>query len=307
MSEFSSFHHEGQNFKYQPEEEQIPTPGDGFNLEISAMVEDKLPEWFFKEIPWERAAERQLPEEALDALQYMARIEGNVCGGYLPIVLSSPVVRGSTEYTDNAAGGWAPEQNGHSIALYTFLDLYYGRESSSRLDDLDEKKQAVNLSMSGRIKSSILQIGANIQPETFFTAYSVIGYRNEVMTMRGYESLRTKMNEGSEHPVLSPMLYNIMKEEARHAQMYRKVAYDRLEGDEKMQRKMRKILAKYTGLVGEDFGGDEEADKIVRYLFEDANGRNLVKQVDKVIGSLPGLDGATPTQDRLASALKNRF
>lgn len=284
------------------ENEQPPVPGKGYDLKIPKAMERHLPQWY-KDIPWEKARERELPQEMIDTMYYMGRVEGHVCGGYLPIVLANPIIRNSTPHLDFAAGAWAPDQNGHSVALYTFLDLYEGRSESSRAQDLDQ--QRANLTLKSKIESTLTEVGARVAPKTFAAAYSVIGYRNEVMTMRGYSSLRTKVNEDGEHPVLSPMLHGIMKEEAQHAEMYKNLALGMLEGDESMQRVARGVLNKWTGLVGEDINSGPDADKVVKYLFEDANGRNLVKQVDELVGKLPGLEGVTTTQERLQEALKN--
>jgi len=284
--------------------QKIITPeGAEFDLRIPDAMYRHVQPWYF-ELPWHKTRERELPKQAIDSLYYMARVEGYVCGGYLPIVLASRAVRESTARLDFAAGAWAPDENGHSLALYTFLDIYHGLTRSTRPDDLDFRRRG--MPMRERVMEGVSKVAAVAVKETFLAAYSVIGYRNELMTQRGYASLRSRVNQAGEHPVLSPLLRHLMVEESDHAKMYKAAATEALEGRPMVQMAIRKFLKTWPGIVGEGFGGSEEADKIILYLFEDANGRDLVTQVDNLVSELPGLEGTTSTYDRLQQALDNQ-
>lgn len=276
--------------------------GSTYDIDIPVAMMRHLPDWYYQ-IPWEKSKDQELPQPAIDSLHYMARVEGYVCGGYLPILLASPRIRAKTRSLDFVVGAWAPDENGHSVALYTFLDLYHSRSKSSRAHDLDTRKE--DKPLREQISETLLPIAAHVVPDTFNAAYSVIGYRNELMTLRGYASLRSKANADKENEVLSPMLHSIMNEEKDHAKEYKGIAKAMLTGEPKRRETIRKFLKKWPGIVGEGFGGSGEADKVLGYLFEDASGRDMIGQVDTLVGKLPGLEGMQPTRIRLEQALAN--
>ncbi len=259
------------------------------------------PTWF-SDIPWHRSAERVLPDDAIATIEYMDLIEGHVCAGYLHLALASPTVRATTESTDFAAG-WGVQENWHGIALHRFLDSYRGITVSTRAPVQDARR--ANISFTGRHAHLLAGAAASIAPELYPAVYACVGYRNEVMTLKGYGSLLSKVNVPEPHPVLDPLLRALMSEEGHHARFYRQIAQRYLESNPRARRAARLAMDRWWGIVGENFGGSEGADRVIRYLFRDERGRDLADKVDAAVASLPGLEGVRPMRRRLAHALRN--
>jgi hypothetical protein len=272
-----------------------------YDLRLPPALVQAQPAWF-AEIPWHRCAERTLPDDAIAALGYMDLIEGHVCAGYLHLALASPAVRATTERTDFAAG-WGVQENWHGIALHRFLDQYRGLTVSTRARVQDERRS--NLSFLDRHSHLVAGAAGSIAPDVYPAVYAVMGYRNEVMTLQGYGSLRSKVNEPGPHPVLDPLLRHLMTDEAHHARFYRRIAEGYLRSNPRARRAARIAMDRWWGIVGENFAGSQGADRVIRYLFRDARGRELADRVDAQVASLPGLAGVRPMRKRLQQALRN--
>jgi len=256
------------------------------------------PAWF-DEVPWHRCRERALCDDAIATLEYMDLVEGHVCAGYLHLALASPAVRAKTDRTDFAAG-WGVQENWHGIALHRFLDEYRGVMVSTRAQMQDARR--ARLSFGARHGHLVGAGAASLAPDLYAAVYACLGYRNEVMTLRGYGSLLTKVDG---HPVLDPLLRHVMGDEGNHARFYRQIAESYLSVNARARKAARIAMNKWWGTVGENFAGTQGADRAILYLFRDARGRDLADKVDQQVASLPGLAGVHPMRRRLEQALLN--
>jgi hypothetical protein len=273
----------------------------GYDLGLPPALMQAQPAWF-EDIPWDRSADRALCDDAIATLEYMDLIEGHVCAGYLHLALASPTVRARTDRTDFAAG-WGVQENWHGIALHRFLDTYRGISVSTRARNQDARR--AQLSFTARHAHLVAGAGASLAPDVYPAIYACLGYRNEVMTLRGYGSLLTKVNVSDVHPVLDPLLRHLMTDEAHHARFYRQIAIGYLESSARARRAARMDMNRWWGIVGENFAGSEGADRVVLYLFRDELGRELADKVDQQVAGLPGLEGVRPMRRRLEQALSN--
>ncbi|HVL81870.1 MAG TPA: hypothetical protein VM840_09795 [Actinomycetota bacterium] len=271
----------------------------GYDLGLPPALEQARPAWF-DEVPWHRCRDRELPDDAIATLEYMDLIEGHVCAGYLHLALASATVRATTERTDFAAG-WGVQENWHGIALHRFLDEYRGIRVSTRGPSQDARR--ARLGFAERHSQLVAGVAGSIAPELYAAVYACLGYRNEVMTMRGYGSLRSKLNDPDPHPVLDPLLRNLMRDEAHHARFYRRIASAHLEASPRARRAARSAMERWWGIVGENFAGSEGADRVILYLFRDRQGRDLADKIDAEVATLPGLAGVKPMRRRLEEAL----
>ncbi len=269
-----------------------------YDLGLPASLMQAKPAWF-DEIPWERSAERVLCDDAIATLEYMDLVEGHVCAGYLHLALASNAVRAKTERTDFAAG-WGVQENWHGIALHRFLDESRGITVSTRSKSQDARR--AQLSFGARHGHLIGGGAASLAPDLYAAVYACLGYRNEVMTLRGYGSLLTKLKG---HPVLDPLLRHLMTDEGNHARFYRKIAEGYLESRPRARKAARMAMNRWWGTVGENFAGSDGADRVILYLFRDELGRDLADKVDQQVASLPGLAGVRPMRRRLEQALQN--
>ncbi len=243
-----------------------------------------------------------MAEDAIATLEYMNLIEGHVCAGYLHLALASPAVRATTSSTDFAAG-WGVQENWHGIALNRFLDSYRGIEVSTRAEQQDARR--AQISFGDRHAHLFAGAAASIAPELYPAVYACVGYRNEVMTLKGYGSLLSKVNAAETHPVLDPLLRSLMTEEGHHARFYRRIAQGYLESNPRARRAARFAMKRWWGIVGENFAGSNGADRVILYLFRDSRGVDLADKIDAAVASLPGLEGVRPMRRRLEQALRN--
>lgn len=270
-----------------------------YDLGLPPALVQAQPAWF-ADIPWHRSADRVLSEEMIATLEYMDLIEGHVCAGYLHLALASPSVRASTERTDFAAG-WGVQENWHGIALHRFLDGYRGIRVSTRARIQDDRR--ARLSFTARHAHLLAGGAGSIAPDVYPAVYACLGYRNEVMTLRGYGSLLSKVNATGIHPVLDPLLRHLMVDEGHHARFYRKIAAGYLASNPRARAAARMVMNRWWGIVGENFAGSEGADRVILYLFRDERGRELADKIDAQVASLPGLEGVQPMRRRLEQAL----
>lgn len=275
--------------------------GSSYDLRLPPALLQAQPAWF-TDVPWHRCADRVLGGDVIATLEYMDLIEGHVCAGYLHLALASPTVRASTERTDFAAG-WGIQENWHGIALHRFLDEYRGITVSTRAASQDARRQV--LGFAARHGHLVAGAAGSLAPEVYPAVYACVGYRNEVMTMHGYGSLRSKVSLPDPHPVLDPLLRHLMSDEAHHARFYRKIATAHLEANPRARRAARMAMNTWWGIVGENFAGSEGADRVIRFLFRDERGRNLADKIDAQVSSLPGLEGVHPMRRRLEQALRH--
>lgn len=273
--------------------------GSDYDLRLHSVMLQAQPEWFTN-IPWHRSADRPLSDDAIATIEYMDLIEGHVCAGYLHLALASPTVRATTESTDFAAG-WGIQENWHGIALHRFLDEYRGIKVSTRAPVQDQRR--AQISFTARHAHLVAGAAASIAPELYPAVYACIGYRNEVMTLKGYGSLLSKVSVPDPHPVLDPLLRGLMAEEGHHAKFYRRIAERYLDSNPRVRRAARLAMTRWWGIVGENFAGSEGADRVILYLFQDQRGRDLADKIDAAVASLPGLEGVRPMRRRLEQAL----
>lgn len=270
-----------------------------YDLQLHPAMLQARPVWF-DDIPWHRSSEHRLSDDALATLEYMNLIEGHVCAGYLHLALASPATRASTERTDFAAG-WGVQENWHGIALNRFLDQYKGISVSTRAARQDARR--ATLSARDRHAHLIAGAASSIATDLYPAVYACIGFRNEIMTLKGYGSLLAKVNSPDRHPVLDPLLRSLMSEEGHHARFYRHIANAYLATSAAARRTARLAMNTWWGIVGENFAGSAGADRVILYLFQDAHGRSLADSIDAQVGGLPGLAGVRPMRRRLEQAL----
>src|SRR5438445_12818097 len=122
----------------------------------------------------------------------------------------------------------------------------------------------------------------------FVALHMTWGAINELTTLTSYHQLIRR----SEHPQLHAMLGAVIQDERRHFAFYRAQAKARLEGNRAAQRVVRWVLERFWTLVGAGVKSQEEVDALVLYLTGDApEGREAVREVDRTIAALPGLQG----------------
>ena len=136
----------------------------------------------------------------------------------------------------------------------------------------------------------------------FIAIHMVWGAINELTTLTGYYQLIRR----SDHPVLHQMLRKVIQDERRHFAFYRAQGKARLEVASRGSRKLiRWIFDRFWTPVGAGVKSQEEVDALTLHLFGDSDeGREAIRDIDRTISELPGLEGLTLLEDVLDEALQ---
>ena len=136
----------------------------------------------------------------------------------------------------------------------------------------------------------------------FIALHMTWGAINELTTLTGYRALIRR----SDHPVLHQMLERVIQDERRHFAFYRAQARARLgRAPRRTRRVVRWVLESFWTPVGAGVKSQEEIDALTLYLFGyDDEGREMLREIDRTVSAMPGLEGLTLLEDALDGALE---
>ena len=127
------------------------------------------------------------------------------------------------------------------------------------------------------------------------------GAVNELTTLTGYHALIRRCD----HPVLHQLLRKVIQDERRHFAFYRAQAKARMQRSRTARRLVRWVLSSLWTPVGAGVKSEEEVDALAIYLFGDGpEGREQIREIDRTISDVPGLEGLTILEDYLDAALR---
>ena len=134
----------------------------------------------------------------------------------------------------------------------------------------------------------------------FAAIHMMWGAVNELTTLTGYHALIRR----SDHPELHKLLRKVIRDERRHFAFYRAQAKARMQRSPAARRLVRWALAHLWTPVGAGVKSEAEVDALAIYLFGDGpEGREQVRELDRTIADMPGLEGMTLLEDYLDAAL----
>jgi hypothetical protein len=136
----------------------------------------------------------------------------------------------------------------------------------------------------------------------FIALHMTWGAINELTTLTGYHALIRRSN----HPVLHQMLRRVIQDERRHFAFYRAQGKARLgRAPKRTRRVVRWIFENFWTPVGAGPKTEEEVDALGLYLFGyDDEGREMVREIDRTIADIPGLEGLTLVEDYLDKSIE---
>ena len=108
-----------------------------------------------------------------------------------------------------------------------------------------------------------------------------------------------------DHPALNNLLRRVIQDQRRHNAFYRAQARARLEVAPSRARKLvRWVFENFWTPVGAGVKTQEEVDALGLYLFADDEGREQVRDIDRSVAELPGLEGLTLVEDAVEAAIE---
>jgi rubrerythrin len=134
----------------------------------------------------------------------------------------------------------------------------------------------------------------------FVALHMTWGAVNELSTLESYHRLIAQ----TRNPVLVDLLTRIIKDERRHFAFYRSQARMRLARSSRARRVTRWAMERLWAPVGTGVRPQEETDFVVCRLFGDADGLAAAREMDAIIGELPGFAGSRIYERALREALQ---
>ena len=134
----------------------------------------------------------------------------------------------------------------------------------------------------------------------FVALHMTWGMVNELSTLTGYGILIDK----TEHPVLVQLLKRIIKDERRHFAFYRAQARRRLGRSAQARTVTRWAMEHLWAPVGTGVRPQHETDFVIAHLFGDEGGLAAAREMDALIGELPGFAGSSLAVDARSESLR---
>jgi hypothetical protein len=136
----------------------------------------------------------------------------------------------------------------------------------------------------------------------FIALHMTWGAINELTTLTAYHALIRR----SDHPVLHQMLKRVIQDERRHFAFYRAQGKARLSrAPRRTRRVVHWVFENFWTPVGVGVKSQEELDALAIYLFGyDEQGREMLREIDRTVSEIPGLEGLRLLENSLDGALE---
>jgi hypothetical protein len=137
------------------------------------------------------------------------------------------------------------------------------------------------------LEATFAPLLSRIFSNQFPAVYLSFGAVQEMTTLRGYEFL----HRYTQNPVLRILCERIAKQERRHFAWYFNHARELLLQSSGARILARKLLEFNWVPVGAGIKSREDVKKLFMTLFPRESARDLVREIDSKMGTLPGLEG----------------
>jgi rubrerythrin len=258
-------------------------------------------------IDWRAVPDHPLSDGDVMCLHYMMDIEAHTVI-YLRDLLATRVA--ADPQITAFLSCWVYEELWHGEAFSDFLRAY-GIEAPAepKLPDGSTplptrrnrwRELRVGLGVGNGLGIVPTMVGSTLARD-FAAIHMMWGAVNELTTLTGYHALIRR----SSHPELHRLLRKVIRDERRHFAFYRAQAKARMQRSRAARRIVRWALEALWTPVGAGVKGEEEVDALAIHLFGDGpEGREQIREIDRTIAEIPGLEGLTILEDYLNGALR---
>lgn len=247
------------------------------------------------EVEWDRVRERPLTEAEIRSLLYMMDIESHT------VIFLRDVLATQAAFDPAVTAFlccWSYEELWHGEAFSRLLgeagvDVPPDREVVEHDSPYPTRRIRNNwirrrLGARGYASHLGTLLGSAIADRDFIAIHMTWGALNELTTLTGYH----RMIDKTENEPLTQVLRAIIKQERRHFAFYRAQSRMRLAASRRARSLVRWSLDTLWAPVGTGVRPQTETDFVVSYLFNDPDGVVAVKEMDRTISELPGLEGS---------------
>jgi len=233
---------------------------------------------------------RPLDPDSLRCLQYMHDVEYHtVC--YLRDMLVTPAHRDPEVTTFLTL--WNVEEYFHGEAISAVLAAH-GRLGGP--DRVRRTRDALGW------KNRFIPVGHAMASAVAGVSYTAVhmawGAINEWTAQAAYARLSAR----ADHPTLTDILLQLMRQEGRHADFYARQATVRLAADRRARWLTRTTLRRWWAPVGSTLMPRHEVAFMARHLFAGPDGRAMTERIDRRVDRLPcqaGLHLATAAAEKV--------
>lgn len=222
-----------------------------------------------KVFEWDLVAHYSISLDTIRALRYMQDIESHTLV-YLRTLLSTRAI------DDPEIGPflacWLYEETFHGIAFGRFLEA-----AGYPVQPREHGRENIRERIQGRAANIVSKLWSN-----FIGVHMLWGAINELTTMLGYKRLAKIAN----HPVLTKMLTEIARDEARHFSFYFHQAKRHLKSRQDA-RMARRFIEWFWAPVGSGVQPAKETIFLSAYLFSGSEGRAAALKIDETIRTVP--------------------
>ena len=277
---------------------------DGFDLDRYLRNSRKVD---LSGIAWDRIRAVPLPSSEARCLAYMMDIESHTA-----IFLRDLLATRAAHEPDVTAflSCWVYEELWHGEAFSRFLgeagyELAPDRErvwGDAPYPSRYARNAWIRRKLGAGMTSHLATLVGSAVLKDFVALHMTWGTVNELSTLTGYHRLVDR----TRHPVLIELLGRIIKDERRHFAFYRSQARTRLASSRQARVVTRWALEHLWAPVGTGVRPQGETDFAVTELFGGPAGLTAAREMDAVLGELPGLAGVRIVERARMQALVRR-
>lgn len=231
------------------------------------------------DLDWDTCNDVSLEQSVIETLVYMRDVEGFTDRDLVGLTahrttLSDPIIRRFLDI-------WRTEERGHADAIDRFL-CWYGERHGQRIPPRQLPPPAVARSS----ERALARLGGPVGT-VVAAAHMTWGAANELLTLNGYRILADRCG----HTLLADLLRRIAAQEARHFSFYLLQAEWRLGSSQLARIALRRVLSRaWTPVgIGEGYKSATEFARVLDYLGDGDDGRQLLLRMDRRFSALPGM------------------
>jgi rubrerythrin len=269
---------------------QTETFTEGFDLNRFIRASGRVD---LSEVAWERVHDHPLSDDEIRLLRYMMDIEAHT------VIFMRDLLATHAAFDPNVTAFmscWNYEEFWHGEAFSrllgeagipvapTFEVVSSDSDYPTRVDRIHWIRR--RMGAKGYTSHLGTLLGSLVADRDFVAIPMAWGMVNELTTARGYHWIMNR----TRNVTLVQVLQAISKQERRHFAFYRAQARYRMERNVRARRLVRWSLDHLWAPVGTGVRPQSETDFVVAYLFNNPDGLDLVRDMDRTISELPGLD-----------------
>ncbi len=241
---------------------------------------------FISNIKWDEVRRHPIDPKLIPVLHYMRDVE-TLTDMYHRELRRTPT--GRDPVISQFMERWNKEELTHGEVLNRFLN-----ELGVKTDPDWQTQVNKGVSTFYNLNAYLITTITNLVGKKFTATHMTFGAVHEMTTTQGYRRLM----ELADHPVLTPLLKGIIREESAHTQFYWSVARLELRNNVFAKKLAKFVIENFYYPVGQGARPKEQSDYTISTLFGEGRGLNgLEKTITQRVQQLPGFAGVTKITD----------